>query len=779
MSIYALTSSVLPPAIEVVGFRGTETMNRPFSLGIGFSSSDLELDTGALVGQKGTLTIDRGPDKAPIVFHGVFASAELLHAYGQMALYRVTLMPRVWLLSLSQHSRIYTDVTVPEIVKAVLEHAGLVGDDYEFRLVGGYPKREHVCQYRESDLDFIHRLLERDGLYYFFEHGEQGDKLVITDSRYQQAPFLNEPVKYVPLAMGDVTAKDAFDSFRLAHVTLPKRVLLRDYDYEKPALDVSGSANIVPSTGGEIVVFGENFTTPGEGARLAEVRAQEYLAREKVFHADGRVFAVRSGHSFVLEEHPRAGFNRAYVVVSIEHEGNSGAGGTVAKKLLGLDSDDVYKNHVVAIPDDVQFRAPRSTPWPRIDGVVGGVVDGASGGPYAEVDSHGRYKVRVFFDESDLVDGSASTWVRMLQPHGGSTEGFHFPLRKGTEVQLGFHHGDPDRPILVGVAPNAQKPSAVTVANFSSNVIQTGGANRLEMEDMTGGQFVTLSSPVMDSYLHLGAGPYGFVGHTNGNMWFYAGGNQDIDVLGDKTEDVTGAVTEKYLSTLDTTVTGAVTKTYESTLDLTVTGAVTETLEATLSTTVTGANTQTYESTLEEKVTGPVTETYSASQLTTVTGPVTEIYAATQLTTVGGMRTDIVGGAVTQIYGATTNITNGAFSQVVNGAASLTVNGPYTINASGGITILAPNWTRADANVDDTKASWFTKAAFKLSLTGIDIGLKGVSVSLAGATISISGTKLTEKGFESDNAGAKIKALGMELLTAAANINASGIVLMF
>src|SRR5262249_1940767 len=159
-------------------------------------------------------------------------------------------------------------------------------------------------------------------------------------------------------------------------------------------------------------------------------------------------------YTFELEDHPRAALNAKYLATAIEHWANAPAD---VQDLLPWRPawDDPYRVEVTAIPATVQFRAPQTTAWPRIHGTGNAVVDGPAKSDYAQIDSQGRYAVKFHFDESDLSGGKASTWIRMLQPHGGDIEGFHFPLRAGTEVMCAFAGGDPDRPFIVGVVPNA------------------------------------------------------------------------------------------------------------------------------------------------------------------------------------------------------------------------------------------------------------------------------------------------------------------------------------
>ena len=169
------------------------------------------------------------------------------------------------------------------------------------------------------------------------------------------------------------------------------------------------------------------------------------------------------------------------------------------------EGDDGRGVEVVAIAASVQFRPPRRTPVPRIYGMEGAVVDGQADTDYAQLDEHGRYLVKLRFDESPAKDGKASARVRMMQPHGGNPESFHFPLRKGTEVLLAFEGGDPDRPVIAGVVPNLLNPSPVTSKNATKNVLMTGGGNRLIIEDAEGKEYIHLATPHKRTFMHMGS----------------------------------------------------------------------------------------------------------------------------------------------------------------------------------------------------------------------------------------------------------------------------------
>ncbi len=569
--LFTISSSALPDATRVAGFRGTEGISRPyeFDMYLLLGPEGQDLDLADAVGAKAKLTIDRGDGRPPFVFHGIFAAFELLRELGERSVFHATLVPQLWQLTQTFHSRIFTNKTIPDILQEVLEDGGLGSGDYVLRLGQDYKPQEHVCQYAESHFDFISRWMEREGMYYYFEQGDAAEKLVITDSKSFQDALEPEPVRFFALGGYDVTSGEALHTFTCRHHALPASVKVRDYDYGKPTLDVSGSAAVSKVGIGEISVHGRRFFTPDDGKRLARLRAEELLARQIVYRGTGTALYLRAGYFFTLEDHPRPAFDARYLVTEVEHEGNQALGDAEMRALTGIETDRVYRVDVKAIPATVQFRAESKAAWPRIYSFENGVVCGPAESEYAQIDEHGRYHVKFKFDESDLGDGKASTWVRMIQPHGGNPEGWHFPLRKGTEVLFTFLGGDPDRPVIAGVVPNAHNPSPVTRTNHTTNVIQTGGLNRLEMEDRQGSQWSELSTPPQATYLFLGATghrDHNFVINTQGTGLVHTGSNHDVFVDGKLHERVRLQVHQEFDDTKTTAITGAVTEEYKDTV---------------------------------------------------------------------------------------------------------------------------------------------------------------------------------------------------------------------
>ncbi|EYF00212.1 type VI secretion system Vgr family protein [Chondromyces apiculatus] len=532
IDLITISSSALPETTQVAGFRAVEAISRPYEMEVFLIVPSEGLELTDSVGAKVRLVVDRETDRLPpFYFCGVFASMEVLHELDGRALVRGVVMPKLWELGLSVHSRIFTKMSVPEIIEAVLQDNALSSDTYQLRL-GNYPKEEHVCQYRESDLAFLSRWMEREGIFYFFEHTEEGEKLVLCDDKSYDEDPVGQPVHYRPQVGADMFAGDSFRSFRARHATLPAAVKLKDYNYAKPNLDVSGSASVSPVGSAEVSIYGDRFFSPGEGKRLAKLRAEELLARELTVQATGTRFHLRAGYVFEVDDHPRPAFNDRYLATEVTHTGNQAMASPHFRAVVDLHQEETYLCEVTAIPAKTQFRAVRATPWPRIYGFENGTVDGPADSEYAQIDDQGRYSVKFKFDESALKNGLASTFVRMMQPHGGGIEGFHFPLRKNTEVVFSFLGGDPDRPVISGVVPNAVTPSPVTSGNHTKNVIQTGGRNRLELEDLSGQQRVTMSTPHENSYIRMG---YPNKGHqmivqTDKNTFLNAGQNFDLSV---------------------------------------------------------------------------------------------------------------------------------------------------------------------------------------------------------------------------------------------------------
>ncbi|HQH79500.1 MAG TPA: type VI secretion system tip protein TssI/VgrG, partial [Synergistaceae bacterium] len=505
---YSFSSdAVAAGTFGVVRFRGEEGLSRCYRFEILLVSEEAELDLRALLANPAKFTIHRetGGD---VVFHGLPVSFEQLQEVGKAIFYRMVMAPKLWRLSLTKHNQVFLDKTVPEIIAACLKDGGLTELDYELRLQKDYPTWEYVCQYGESHLDFVSRWLEREGMYYYFEEGVAGEKVIITDSRIAHTTMSQgAELTYLPPSGLEAGHRDeVISAFFCRQQLLPKTVVLKDYNYRRPSLELTATAEVHPEGHGEVYSYGEHFRTPEEGSALAKIRAEEIRCWERRFDGESSVPYLRPGYIFHLQDHYRGSFNQAYLTVRLAHEGNqagymlAGLGGELADG----ERETYYRNSFTALPAEAQFRPERKTPKALFHGFLNARIDAASSGQYAELDDQGRYKIILPFDNSGRKDGKASAWVRMMQPYAGADHGMHFPLHKGTEVMLAFIDGDPDRPVIAGAVPNPETPSLVNTDNQTKARLVSASGNEFHMEDQAGKERILLNSPNTQTFVRLG-----------------------------------------------------------------------------------------------------------------------------------------------------------------------------------------------------------------------------------------------------------------------------------
>ncbi|MDQ5987981.1 MAG: hypothetical protein CSYNP_03731 [Syntrophus sp. SKADARSKE-3] len=502
-----VSSALKPEAFEVISFVGSEGLSKLYRFEILLVSDKPNLDLEKIIYSKATLTILR--TAGDIDFHGILISFEQLLSVGGQSRYRAILAPFLWRLTMTHHNQVFLARTVPQIIESVLKDGGLSRLDYEFRLLKDYPEREYVCMYNESHFSFITRWMEREGIYFCFEQNADREKLIIIDSASVH-PVMKESDKmtFSPVSgLDENTREGVIKTISCVQKALPAWVMLKDYNYSNPLLELSAVHQVSERGSGDVYIYGEHFKTPEEGAYLAKLRAEELKCRAKVFHGESLIPYLRPGYTFLLTEHFREDFNARYLTTNIEHNGNQAfyfsAG--LGQDLSEREEMPYYRNSFSAILSGSQFRPERVTEKPLISGMLNAHIDAAGSGKYAELDEHGRYKVLLPFDLSDRPGGKASSRVRMAQPYAGSNHGMHFPLRKGTEVLLTFIDGDPDRPIISAAVTNPLTPSPVTNNNHTSNIIRSSAGNRMEMEDEEGSERVRFSTPHMNTFLHLGA----------------------------------------------------------------------------------------------------------------------------------------------------------------------------------------------------------------------------------------------------------------------------------
>lgn len=527
--------------LRVQSLTGVESLSRPFrfeielvapvepgksALGSGFDLREL-LYEQARVGISSTEDVGGGARARRTRWFGgvitqVTTADEQLVGWEVL---RVTLEPKVTtLLRENWRSRVFLDESVVSLtrksIKAAWEQAK---EDQDLRFEEGLsdrhtetgnparsrdvqPEREYVVQFEESDLDFVQRWLEHEGLYYYFEHKEERERLVIGDSPGGYAA-LRKAFPYRPAGRGGDTSRDEVVR-RLSRSVQrrPKRVVLHDYNWRTPSKQqLACFADVVERGQGTQREYNDHFKTKGQGEALAAVRSQELLCREDVFAGESQVADFRPGFTFDLTEHPLSSMNQSYLLVEVRHRAEQPQTGT------GGAGEVQYSNAFQAIPAKATFRPERLTPWPAIKGVMNAFVDSTeSDAVYADIDDQGRYRVRLPFDEafSEHKDGQGSRFMRMAQPFVAApgaerpASGFHFPLRKGTEILLGHVDGDPDRPVILSAVPNPDFMSPVTSENRSESAIATPSGNQIVVDDREGDEGIKIRSSSGSTFIN-------------------------------------------------------------------------------------------------------------------------------------------------------------------------------------------------------------------------------------------------------------------------------------
>ncbi|MFZ5427977.1 MAG: type VI secretion system Vgr family protein [Thermodesulfobacteriota bacterium] len=499
-------SSMKPDAFHVVRFSGSEGLSKLYEFDITLLSDDASIDLGRALSGTATLAVKR-QEGGDLVWHGILRDFRQQQMVGKRAVYRAILAPKAWLLTISQHNRIFLNQDVAQSIRDCLTDGGLSqGLDFDLKTSQSYPRREYVCQYNETHLNFASRKMERNGLYYYFDQSGPMEKMVVTDTLNIHGPHPGGG----ELTYSDMSGLDAgisgkaVKNLQCEQRRVPREVLLKDYNYRTPSLDIQGRAQVSESGEGTVYAHGGHLRSIRQASFLAQMRAESIRCREQVFFGESNAPFLRPGYTAKLDNHYRSDFNQNYLIIEVKHEGSQESWLTSGLGVSGLGDRLFYRNAFAAIPASVQFRAEPKSPKPVIQGAILAVIDAEGSGKYAQLDEQGRYKVIMPFDLSGRKDGHASTWLRLMQPYAGGGHGMHLPLHKGTEVAVIHQEGDPDRPIIAGALHNSESPSVVTQDNQTMANITTAGGNRIHMEDREGSERILLHSSATGDFVRIG-----------------------------------------------------------------------------------------------------------------------------------------------------------------------------------------------------------------------------------------------------------------------------------
>jgi len=473
----------------LTGFRGSEGISTPFSFELDLISEDDRISFKDIIGKGVTITLDLADGSRYI--HGIIARFSQDRVGGEgdqdlhLARYSATMVPWLWYLSRQVNTRIFEQKTVPQIIEQVCGKYS--SKSLSNKLQGTYPQREYCVQYRESDLDFISRLMEKEGIFYFFTHENGKHTMVLADSVQQNQPCPHQASARYELATGGTEEEDVIHSLSWGQEIRSRKYSMKDYNFLQPNDDLSVEAPTKTSLCDEpceLYDYPGEYLTRNEGERLSNIRMQAEEAQITTLHGTGTCRDFVSGYRFKLEEYPRPDMNgKEYVLTSVRHEASVPAG------LSGQDAQTVYANSFTCIPHEVPYRPPIRTGKPMIAGIQTAVVTDDS-----DPEKHGRVKVRFPWDRESV----SSCWVRVGQLTAGQGWGSTWLPRVGHEVMVSFIEGDPDRPIITGSVYNASNmppytlPDEKTKGTIRSQFVAGGGYHELSFDDKQGAEKIYL-----------------------------------------------------------------------------------------------------------------------------------------------------------------------------------------------------------------------------------------------------------------------------------------------
>ncbi|MGQ0484951.1 MAG: type VI secretion system Vgr family protein [Hyphomicrobiales bacterium] len=405
--------------------------------------------------------------------------------------YSLVLRPWLWMLSRVSDCYIFAEKTIPQIIKEILNKPCYPAD-FKDSLSGSYKELEYCVQYRETDLQFVCRLMEEAGIHYFFEHSESGHKLILADTSTACEPKQGgSKLVYRQLTGTDRREEEILHTWLAGRRFASGKFALNDYNYMKPGADLLSERE---DPGAYRHANLERYDYPGRfeeksvGTDYAGFRLEAEQAMDHRYRAAGDAVSCCPGTSIKLAEHPDGSQNIEYLIVHAGHAFSS----NYYRSGAGADSQEIYSGHYDFLPKDIPFRMPQLTPKPVIHGLQTAKVAGEG---EIDVDKHGRIIVHFYWDR----EKKNSRRVRIAQVWSGKSWGAIVIPRVGMEVVVEFVDGDPDRPLVTGTVYNADNtvpydlPGEKTIAGVKSNSSEGGGGyNEFVFDDKAGGELIRM-----------------------------------------------------------------------------------------------------------------------------------------------------------------------------------------------------------------------------------------------------------------------------------------------
>ncbi len=476
------------------GFTGQESVSRLFSFDLELLSEvNPAIDFDSIVGKRVTITVEHAHGKRYI--NGLVRRFSQGAGDRTFASYRAEVVPWLWLLTQTADCRIFQNMTVPDIIQKIFKDLGF--SDFKLNLVGSFQPRDYCVQYRETDFNFVSRLMEQYGIFYYFEHSDGKHVLVLGNTPDAELDCDPSSVTFHGATGATVAADDVVTELTMEQEIRPVKYTLNDYNFESPSTNLVASVGsvypAVVNTKLEIYDYPGDYLKRNDGDALVKLRIEEEETQRSLLRGGGGCRQFVPGYKFKLTGHGRSSLDTSYVLESVAHfaaeRGYDPGGG---------EGDFSYSNTFTCIPSKVPYRPPRVTPKPIVQGSQTAEVVGPKG-EEIYTDKFGRVKVQFHWDREGKKDENSSCWIRVSHPWAGKGWGSVSIPRIGQEVIIDFLEGDPDQPIITGRVYNGEAmppyglPGGGVVSGLKSNSTKGGGGyNELSMNDTKGTEMITL-----------------------------------------------------------------------------------------------------------------------------------------------------------------------------------------------------------------------------------------------------------------------------------------------
>lgn len=720
-----LTLDALPEDAEVVRFTAREALATLFDVDVVFVCDDPSLDLDASLWRIATLSISDDEGSDPRWFHGVVEEAEYVGERERRSHYRVRLRPRLHGLAYRSRSRIFQDVTSIAAIQRVLRDAGL--PDAGFRWTGlttSFTPRPYCAQYREPELAFVTRLLEDEGVFWWFEHTQSDHVMVFADAPGAHAMIEGDAT--IRFARTEHEARERVTDLVLTTRAVTDAWRTRDWNPTYADRPREGQQGVEGAGGYGRDEYPGRYDTDGDAARAATRRLDAAQLRGDVLEGRTNVRRVVPGRKFTLAGARQERFCHDWLVTSVEHRyvdrGLAGEGG----------SETRYDLRFEAVPSDVSFRPPRVTPRPRAWAKDSAVITGPSS-EEIHVDDRGRVKVHFYWDREGAVDDTSSCWLRVQQQN---TSGALIIPRVGWEVSVGYLDGDPDRPVVLQklynreAMPPYEQPASATQSALQTATYPGGGStNEVRLQDGNG---------AMEFFMHASRDLRVVAGHDHSetidvdaneevgvDLTLTIGASQTVHVGGDASVSVTGASTSEVAGSRSVTIDGSDDWGVKPSQSITVAGSRAEVIDGMMNVL---ANT--------------VSETFNASCTRTI-GAAFSINSGIAIAeSVSGSKREQVGAARLELVRKSYSESVHAMKTLVSGAAIIKSGADIQSSAQGAFA-----YNVAGPIAEKCGDAWNLGARAVAITTGkLDLAAGGSSMVCSGGSVKFKGGGVTVKG---------------------------------